>query len=56
MLFNFLNGKEKPFFGPIRSLFINFHQQIFVISSQNKVRKYRTKGHEQVCTVRKCVK
>ena len=27
---------------------LNFHQQIMVISSQNKVRKYRTKVHEQV--------
>ena len=25
---------------------LNFHQQIIVISSQNNVRKYRTKGHE----------
>ena len=27
---------------------LNFHQQIIVISSQNNVRKYHTKGHEQV--------
>ena len=27
---------------------LNFHQQIIVISSQNNVRKYRTKEHEQV--------
>ena len=27
---------------------LNFHQQIILTSSQNKVRKYHTKGHEQV--------
>ena len=43
----FLNEK-KTRFGPIRSLFTNFHQQIIVISSQNNVRKYRTKEHEEV--------
>ena len=27
---------------------LNFHQEIIVISSQNNVQKYCTKGHEQV--------
>ena len=27
---------------------LNFHQKIIVISSQDNVQKYRTKGHEQV--------
>ena len=34
---------------------LNFHQQIIVTSSQNTVRKYRTKGHEQVFIGRFCI-
>ena len=46
ILFTFLTEK-KPCLGPIKSLLLNFHQQIIMISSQNNVQKYRTKGHEQ---------
>ena len=50
ILFTFVTEK-KTYFGPIRSLLLNFHQQIMVILSQNNVQKYRTKGHEQVFEV-----
>ena len=55
ILFTFLTEK-KTCFRPIRSLFTEFfYQQIIVISSQNNVRKYRTKGHEQVLCIRQVV-
>jgi hypothetical protein len=47
ILFTFLTEK-KPVFDQEKVCLLNFHQQIMVISSQNNVRKYRTKGHEQV--------
>ena len=33
---------------------LNFHQQTIVISSQNNVRKYHIKGHEQVSQLLLC--
>ena len=45
ILFTFLT-ENKICFGSIRSCLLNFHRQIIMISSQNNVRKYNTKGHE----------
>ena len=40
--------EKKPCLDQLEVCLLNFHQQIIMTSSQNNVRKYRTKGHEQV--------
>ena len=53
ILFTFLTEK-KTVLDQYEVCLLNFHQQIIVISSQNNVRKYCTRGHEQVfCLERK---
>ena len=48
ILFTFLTEKKKICFGRI----LIFQLQIIMISSQNNVQKYGTKGHEQVYNTR----
>ena len=40
--------RKKTVFDQYEVCLLNYHQQIIVILSQNNVRKYRAKGHEQV--------
>ena len=48
ILFTFLTEKKQLFWTNKKFVYLlNFHQQIIVISSQNNIQKYRTKGHEQ---------
>ena len=47
-LFTFLSEKKNMFWTNKNFVYLDFHQQIIVISSQNNIQKYRTKGHEQV--------
>ena len=44
----FLTDNKKPILDQSEVRLFNFHQKIIVISSQNNLQKYRTKGHEQV--------
>ena len=46
ILFTFFHLEKKPVLDKKEGCLLNFHQQIIVISSQNNVQKYRTKGHE----------
>ena len=48
ILFTFLTEKKKTILDQKEVCLLTFHRQIIVTSSQNIVRKYRTKGHEQV--------
>ena len=48
ILFTFLTEKKNPVSDQKEVCLLDFHQQIIMISSQNNVRKYRTKGLEQV--------
>ena len=48
----FFNWEKIPVLDQWEVCLLNFHQQIFAISSQNNVLKYRTKGHEQVFWLR----
>ena len=47
ILFTFLTEK-KTVLDQYEVCLLNFHQQIIVISSQNNLQKYHTKGNEQV--------
>ena len=48
ILFPFFTEKKKTGLDQKEVCLLNFHQQTMVISSQNNIRKYHTKGHEQV--------
>ena len=50
-----MNWEKKLFWTKKEVCLLNLHQQIIVISSQNNVQKYCTKGHEEVFNNQKVI-